>query len=726
MIFETLILKKRFASMTSVLRIILWLFLSLFCCCVAGAFSHDYEAYKLDYYNRIIDKYEDLYNEIGRRLSITGKVYVPRVQFSVDHKSTEGIKRKLRVDTFGFVENCFVSAASRIYDSHTNKLIKVVEGPINLRKVEGVREVLYKPGTSIAWNLRFSSQGLQLPDLFFKSKQDLQKSLEIFRRIIPLCKERYRLHKILNPEPMRIIEELVVPEPDEPMNRLVRYRQDDTTLSAALLTNGLKAYSARLKTLKDLKTDQDKLRLQTLIFMADQAGTHLANELVERARKGVKIEIFIDALSSALDIRDLTIHKNTKKMYRNFMAAGIPVYGYRCKGHRLFDEVSLSRRYKKPIWDQRYHEKLWIVNNKLAIIGGMNIGNDYFRLNKQGFGYWRDQDILVRGKEIVQDMVNIFEGNVKSYLANYLDPRQDSCFNSYDPILQAEEYESFFLDHYKNYKIKRTRNSKKKFVAHARATIKKLQRDLENNAKSTQLSFEFLNAARVVHNRPKLGELHIEKVYLDMINNSKFEILIENAYFIPSIQIRKALRRAAKRGVKIVVLTNAYAVNDVPPTTLLSRHLYKELVDYNYNYPGYAGNAKEIEIWEWTGDSTHDGKLEQGMNHAKFMVVDRKLVFIGSYNLDPRSRNINSEVGLIFAGKSDKLAKEIVKEYYETDLRFAKKVPYYLMVSYRKPIGFFKAIYLKSTGYNTDDNSLSQISKESFFRMIAKINEDTW
>ena len=95
------------------------------------------------------------------------------------------------------------------------------------------------------------------------------------------------------------------------------------------------------------------------------------------------------------------------------MAAGIPVYGYRCSQggkHHFFDELAVSRRYEKTNWDQRSHEKIWLVNDQEAIVGGINIGNDYFRLNKKGFEYWRDQDLLVRGKEVIQDLINVFEG----------------------------------------------------------------------------------------------------------------------------------------------------------------------------------------------------------------------------------------------------------------------------------------------------------------------------
>ena len=480
----------------------------------------------------------------------------------------------------------------------------------------------------------------------------------------------------------------------------------------------------RLKLAEEAKKPGDSILVQTLIFMADEAGLRIAEELIRRAQLGVRVEVVIDALSPFLDIRDLTVNANTQKMYRRLMAAGIPVYGFRCKNHHLIDQMKLGYRTHTGIVNERPHEKLWIVNNKKGILGGMNIGNDYFRVNRPGYSFWRDQDVLIEGKDIIQDMVNIFDGNLASYRANYRDPRSDTCFNPHDPLEDAVAYEEFYQKAFQHYRVKRRRASKRSIQAFAQASIRKIERELVNLSFLRPVS-EALHAVRVVHNRPKLKELFIEEAYLDLIDRAREEILIENAYFIPSVPIKKALIAAAARGVSIKIITNSYQTNDIPPIVMLARHNYKEVIDTNYGGDGKDGRPKEIEIWEWTGRKQGSGPLEQGMNHAKFMVVDRKIVFIGSYNIDPRSRNINSEVGLVFEGKAHRLAEELAQEFHNVDLSFSQRVSFRQMISYRKPVRLLRALILKSQGYHFDD-SLGQLGKEEFFLQVAHYNEGTW
>ena len=172
---------------------------------------------------------------------------------------------------------------------------------------------------------------------------------------------------------------------------------------------------------------------------------------MEKARLGVKIEVMIDSGALFFDLRDMKLRRNTHKMYHNLMASGVPVYGYRCglNKHKFYDEVKLSIKYKKKLINHRSHEKIWLINKKKAILGGMNIGNEYFRLNPKGKYYWRDQDIMIEGERLSQDIYNIFRGNAKTYEASYLSPFKDSCYNSYDPIKEPVKYEEFRKTHWK-------------------------------------------------------------------------------------------------------------------------------------------------------------------------------------------------------------------------------------------------------------------------------------
>lgn len=633
-------------------------------------------------------------------------------------------KKKVTLNKFTFAKNCIISAASQIVDER-GKILRVEEGPIDLTKANGIFNYAPDHSENFSWDLTFAGSQEHFPALSFQDRYHQKKTALLLAHLLTFCHQRQRLKQLLDPEPSveEPTGELEVSESSLQGDRLVRYYADDQTLKASLLSDGTSSFAARLKLMKDAKGVGDKIRLQYLMFMADDAGLRIAEDLIRKAQNGVNIELIIDAFSPLLDLRDFVTHDNTKIMYKNFMAAGIPVYGYRCRGHHLFDQFMLGTKIHRSILNQRPHEKFWIVNDKRVILGGMNIGNDYFRLNEKGIHYWRDQDILIEGKEIIQDVINIFDANKASYVANYLDPRKDSCFNPHDPVKQGQAYQKFYLANSQQYTWRRSRNAKQEFQAHAQDTIRQIERQLDSPRAKDAFSFENLKAARIVHSRPKLSEVYIENTYLDMINHAREEILIENAYFIPSDAIKKALIRAARRGVAIKIITNSMLTNDVPPVAALSRSYYKEIVDDNFGGRG-EGKPMEIMIYEWMGAKNLDGIQQQGMNHAKFIVVDRQLVFIGSYNLDPRSRNLNSEVGILFRGQNDTLARELAENFHTVDLAFSRKIPYREMISYYKPISLLKALALRMRGYRFD-RGLGQLALENFYYNVARFSKES-
>lgn len=638
-------------------------------------------------------------------------------------KTDTEIKKNYTLNRIMFAEKCVISSASEVFDEG-KRLVNFEEGPVDLTKVETVSPVLFDDTNSIVFEIEFIADKKHFPKLFFHNHEQREKALSLINSLIPLCKERDNLHKEISSKQAVLVEESKFPESSALGAREVRSFDDDPTMRAALLSEGLDAFSSRLKIAEEAQGPGDSIAVQYLLFTADEGGKRLANTLVSRAQKGVKVEVLIDALSPFLDVRDLTVRKNTKIMYRNLMAAGIPVYGFRCSSHHLLDELTLGARISKLLLNQRPHEKFWIVNHNKAILGGMNIGNEYLGLNEEGPKFWRDQDLILEGNQIVRDLSLIFEGNVKTFTANYLDPRKDKCFNPFDPLKEEEKYEKFYHSHVEEYKKKEEciYDGECSYQTKAQKLIRKI--DHKSQDVSLELSFEDLKFARIVHSRPKLKELHIEQMYLDLFNGAQSEILIENAYFIPSLAIKSALIKAAKRGVVIKIITNSAETNDIPPVAALARYHYKDLVDPTFRGSCEGENCQQIEIYEWTGQNKL-GDQERGMNHAKFVVVDRKFVFIGSYNFDPRSRNLNSEDGVVFQGQENKLAIELATDFYKKDLAYSRRMTYRHMVSYRKPISFIRASILQSKGYQFQ-NGLKGMMKDHFFYKIAFLDEDIW
>jgi phosphatidylserine/phosphatidylglycerophosphate/cardiolipin synthase-like enzyme len=162
--------------------------------------------------------------------------------------------------------------------------------------------------------------------------------------------------------------------------------------------------------------------------------------------------------------------------------------------------------------------------------------------------------------------------------------------------------------------------------------------------------------ARFLHNRPRMGETYIRDAYIERLKSVTREALIANAYFLPNPPLAEAIKTAAGLpGVTLNIITNSPETNDLKELSYASRHMYKGLID--------AGS----HVFEWRGD-----KHGQGTIHAKFAVFDRTSAIIGSYNLDPRSEQLNSETVLAF--ESPELAGQLADQYLASDLANSEAV----------------------------------------------------
>jgi cardiolipin synthase len=171
-----------------------------------------------------------------------------------------------------------------------------------------------------------------------------------------------------------------------------------------------------------------------------------------------------------------------------------------------------------------------------------------------------------------------------------------------------------------------------------------------------------------------MQENYIREAYLKIIAAAREELLIANAYFVPTPRIKAALRDAATRCVSITLVTNSPVTNDLPEISLVGRGYYQELLAFN-DLPEVKRCTQPqagIRIWEWIGVEPGGASPRYGTMHSKFAVVDRRLSIVGSYNLDPRSARLNSETALAF--ENPQLAGALARSILEYDLRFSDPV----------------------------------------------------
>jgi putative cardiolipin synthase len=418
----------------------------------------------------------------------------------------------------------------------------------------------------------------------------------------------------------------------------------------AVLETGEDSYAVRMETLRAAKKS---IRIQALVFKGDETGLRIAEILKQKKAEGLDVRVIVDAFSNPW--------LQTQRMYFDLKQNGIEVEGYEAMALQWINEVPVPAL--MPHWDprrmdKRFHEKMWIVDGEtdaaVAVAGGLNIGNEYFRANPGNPAeFWRDQDVVIRGG-VVQDLVTAFDRNFEYFLA-IKKSRGIANTNLYWDATRK------VLD--------KTGKVPLKFDTRP---------DVEKNVDAMEArrpSRDFRAATcRFVQNRPRYQETYIQQSYLSLISSAKKEVLIANAYFVPTPTIVAALKDAARRCVDITLVSNSPETNDLPEISLVGRGYYKDLMTVNKEPVVRAcGNpGAGIKVWEWVGKLPGDAAPSQGTMHSKYGIFDRERSLVGSYNLDPRSEKLNSESALVF--EQPDLSQRLARLLLERDLLYSVQV----------------------------------------------------
>ena len=441
----------------------------------------------------------------------------------------------------------------------------------------------------------------------------------------------------------------------------------------AMLESGEGSFSARMDMLRNAR---QSIRIQALVFKGDESGLRIAEILKQKKAEGLDVRVIVDAFSNPW--------LQTQWMFFDLKQHGIEVEGYEALALQWINEVPvphLTPHYDAGRADKRFHEKLWLIDAETeqgrAVTGGLNIGNEYFRVDPTDpAGYWRDQDVALRGA-ILGDLAQAFDRNFE-YLVGIKESRGIFNTNLYwDATRSVQDETGKFAVHYE--------------------TDERLVERVETLEQQAE-PMDFLGSrCRFLHNRPRFAETYILQAYMKMIAAARQELLIANAYFVPTPAITAALEDAVRRCVAVTLVTNSPETNDLPEISMVGRGYYKDLLAFN-ELPEVAAcpNADAgIRIWEWVGRAADD-PVQQGTMHSKFAVADRRVSLVGSYNFDPRSERLNSETALVF--EQEELSSELARWILDHDLHYSEPVsvadaaefaePEDTIYRFRKTIGY--------------------------------------
>jgi putative cardiolipin synthase len=371
------------------------------------------------------------------------------------------------------------------------------------------------------------------------------------------------------------------------------------------------------------------LDVQCYIWRNDTTGTLLFEELRSAADRGVRVRLLLDDNNTAgLDatLAALDAHPQIEvRLFNPFVLRGARVLGY------LTDFSRLNRR---------MHNKAFTADNQVTIIGGRNVGDEYFGAT-QGV-LFVDLDVIAAGP-LVKDVSNDFD----RYWASGSSYPVDRLF----PPAGAEEVAHFASA---AARIRQTREAEAYLTAVRESPF-------VNDLLARRLPLEWV-ATRMISDDPAkaLGQspscppvsCALEKVF----GEAAAELDLVSAYFVPTAAGVDALVLMARRGVEVRVLTNALEATDVPAVHAGYAKRRKALL---------AGGVRLYEM-RLIGDAPRErGSGSFGSSgsslHAKTFSVDRSRVYIGSYNFDPRSDRLNTELGFII--ESPALANRIAEAF---------------------------------------------------------------
>nr|WP_296405012.1 phospholipase D family protein [Psychrobacter sp.] len=423
------------------------------------------------------------------------------------------------------------------------------------------------------------------------------------------------------------------------------------------ILTGADAFASR-SILTDMATES--IDVQYYIWHDDQAGQLLLKKLWQAADRGVVVRLLLDDFNTnaALDKHLLRFasHPNIAVRLINPMS-------FR-KFHTLNYFTNLSRI------NHRMHNKSMTFDRRLSIVGGRNVGDEYLSNDKKS--QFADLDVLLIGN-VVKDVNNSFEqywNSDISYdietLVNHKSSKLDVDIN-YNPKIKTEEFISSLE---KIYPEKSSANNNGLNVYNRALENSTIDADLINQQvpfRWAQMTFLSDNVEKLLQNTQPQANLVAQLRHV--LGTPTKNLSIISSYFVPTKDGVNTLIKLAQQGVKVRILTNSFNATDVAAVHAGYAQWRVPLLQAGieiYELKATASKeARENKLWRARSQSSTS-------LHAKAFAIDDHSVFIGSYNIDPRSANINTEMGVVI--KDDNLARQLHMAISDDLLNLAYKV----------------------------------------------------
>lgn len=386
------------------------------------------------------------------------------------------------------------------------------------------------------------------------------------------------------------------------------------------LQYGLEAFVARLVL---AEAAEKSLDVQYYIWHGDQTGQLLAERLLRAADRGVRVRLLLDDLGTAADdaqLLALDAHPNFEvRLFNPVALRAAPTLGM------LVDFKRINRR---------MHNKSFTADNQATIVGGRNVGDEYFEAQAAlDFG---DLDVIAVGPVVgeVSDAFDLYWNSAAAYPVTVLTRKRPPPGSLERGRRMLAAYADSMNDSPYAEALRQSR--------------------LADELRAGQVPL-YWGRAWLIHDDPAKIEADpgdtatmLLPRLKPVVEQMQSELMVVSPYFVPGEAGVEWFQGIRARGIKASILTNSLASTDVAAVhagyARYREALLRAGVDLYEVKPGASVRAKG------GGESRKTGLpgSSRASLHAKTFVFDRRTLFIGSLNLDPRSVKLNTEIGVVF------------------------------------------------------------------------------
>ena len=348
--------------------------------------------------------------------------------------------------------------------------------------------------------------------------------------------------------------------------------------------------------------------IQSYLIRDDVSGNLVGLRLAAAAERGVRVRLLMDdALTHEIDAGLLSLDDHDNIEVRVFNP-------FPRRRSRL---ISLLANFN--ILNRRMHNKSFTVDNQVTIVGGRNLADEYFKSG--GKAEFLDEDLLAIGS-VVDDVSDGFDEYWNSPEAIPVD-----VFDAMVPhrsIADSTEEGRKYIEQHSEDAFFRTVDDSlaRRFVDNELALV----------PADAAIVLDYPDKIRLLVKRPA----SITTVFLQqMVSAATSELIVISPYFVPENQGVEFFGALVRKGVRVIIISNSLATTNHSSVHAVYARYRKPLLEQG------------VELYELRPHAAPGSTATKLTLHSKVATVDRQRMFVGSFNLDPRSLYLNTEMGIV-------------------------------------------------------------------------------